>query len=252
MSRLANKVALVTGAASGIGFATAQRFAEEGAVVVLADRNGPLLTEALAKVQEIGRDCVSACFDVTSEQAWKDLATTLVSRFGKLDVLINNAGFGRFQSIANLSYEDWKATVVVNLDSVFLGTKYMMPLLAKSGSGSIVNMSSMRGIVAGPNASAYCAAKGGVRMLTKVTALECAQAGNGVRCNSVHPGHVETPLTAAAYAKPELAKEFLAHTPLARFGKARDIANAFLFLASDESGYMTGSELVVDGGVTCQ
>jgi meso-butanediol dehydrogenase/(S,S)-butanediol dehydrogenase/diacetyl reductase len=252
MSRLANKIALVTGAASGIGFATAKRFAEEGATVILADRNEPLLAGAVATLLQISAGHKSACFDVTQEQGWDDALKQIEADFGRLDVLVNNAGFGRFQSIANLTFDDWKATIAVNLDSVFLGTKLAMPLLAKSGSGSIVNMSSMRGMVAGPNASAYCAAKGGVRMLTKVTALECAAAKNGVRANSVHPGHIETPLTAAAYAKPEIASEFLQHTPLARFGKPEDIANAILFLASDESSYMTGSEVTIDGGITCQ
>jgi NAD(P)-dependent dehydrogenase (short-subunit alcohol dehydrogenase family) len=142
--------------------------------------------------------------------------------------------------------------LAVNLDSVFLGTRHALPLLARSGRGAIVNMSSIRGLVAGPHTGAYCAAKAGVHLFTKVTALECAAAGNGVRANSVHPGHVQTPLTAPAYAKPELAAQFLAHTPIGRFAQAAEIAEAVLFLASDESSYMTGAELVIDGGVTAQ
>src|SRR5262249_39623718 len=140
----------------------------------------------------------------------------------------------------------------VNLDSVFLGTKHALPLLAQSGRGAIVNMSSVRGLRAGLNTGSYCAAKAGVHLFTKVTALECAAAGNGVRANSVHPGPIETPLTAAAFANPELSAKFIAHTPLARFGQAAEIAEAVLFLASDASSYMTGAEMVVDGGVTAQ
>src|SRR5262249_29972373 len=131
-------------------------------------------------------------------------------------------------------------------------TRHALPLLAKSGKGAIVNMSSIRGLVGGANAGAYSAAKAGVRLFTKVTALECAAAGNGVRANSIHPGHVETPLTAPAYADPAIAGKFLAHTPLGRFAQAREIADAIVFLASEESAYMTGAELVIDGGVTTQ
>jgi NAD(P)-dependent dehydrogenase (short-subunit alcohol dehydrogenase family) len=152
----------------------------------------------------------------------------------------------------NTTLETWRSIIAVNLDSVFLATKYMLPLLARSLGGSIVNMSSVRGIVGGENAASYSAAKGGVRLLTKCTALECAGIGNGVRANSIHPGHVETPLTATAYGDPVLVSEFLAHTPLGRFARPNDIADAILFLASDESAYMTGAELVIDGGMTAQ
>lgn len=250
--RLQGRIALVTGAASGIGLATSLRFAEEGATVILADRDGARLESALADVQAISAGHRAIMFDVTKEEGWQAAAADIGAAFGRLDILFNNAGFGRFCSIADTTLEAWRATLAVNLDSVFLGTKHALPLLAGSGHGAIINMSSMRGLVAGPNAGAYCAAKAGVHLFTKVTALECAEAGNGVRANSIHPGHVETPLTAAAYANPDLAGKFLGHTPLKRFGQAREIAQAVVFLASDESSYMTGSELVVDGGVTAQ
>jgi len=248
MNRMSDKVCLITGAASGIGLASALRLAEEGARVILADRDVAGLERALARMPGSGH--LAQAMDVTLEADWLRVLGEVGAGDGRLDVLVNNAGFGRFRSITETSLDEWRATLAVNLDSVFLGTKHALPLLARSGRGAIVNMSSMRGLRAGANAGAYCAAKAGVHLFTKVTALECGAAGNGVRANSIHPGHIETPLTAAAYANPELAARFLAHTPLKRFGQASEIAEAVLFLASDESSYMTGSEIIIDGGVT--
>ena len=250
--RLSNRVALITGAASGIGLATARRFAQEDATVVLADRDTAGLAAALTELQAGGDRHLAMALDVTIETDWIAAIEAIRTRYGRLDILVNNAGFGRFRSIADTTLDEWRATLAVNLDSVFLGTKHALPLLAECGRGAIVNMSSMRGLVAGPNSGAYSAAKAGVRLFTKVTALECAAARNGVRVNSVHPGHVETPLTAPAYADPDVAKEFLAHTPLGRFAQPREIADVILFLASDEASYMTGSEVTIDGGVTAQ
>lgn len=252
MTRLAGKIALISGAASGIGLATSRRFAEEGARVILADRDRERLAGAVAELGAISEGHWALPMDVTLEADWMDAMKKAEEAHGKLDILVNNAGFGRFCPIESTTLEEWRSTLAVNLDSVFLGTKHGLPLLARSGKGSIVNMSSIRGQVAGPNAGAYCAAKAGVRLFTKVTALECTAAGNGVRANSVHPGHVETPLTAKAYADPVLSREFLAHTPMARFGQPREIADAIVFLASDESSYMTGSEVTIDGGITAQ
>lgn len=250
MGRLAGRVALVSGAASGIGLAIAQRFAAEGAQVVATDRSADGLIKAVASLDGGAQRHRSFVMDVTEEAGWQDVAGLIEREFGLLDVLVNNAGYGTFKSIRDTSLETWRSIIAVNLDSVFLATRYLLPLLEKSGRGSIINMSSVRGIVAGNNASSYSAAKGGVRMLTKCIAVECAELSNGVRANSLHPGHIETPLTAAAYANPETARTFLEHTPLGRFGKPEEIADAALFLASDESAYMTGAELVIDGGMT--
>ena len=250
MSRLADRIALITGAASGIGLATARRFAAEGATVLLADRDADRLAVAHAALGEDRHQAIG--LDVTDEAGWIAVADRIATDFGRLDILVNNAGFGTFRSIADTSLDQWRSILAVNLDSVFLATKYMLPLLAASGRGAIVNMSSIRGIVAGPNTGSYCAAKGAVRMFTKATALECAALGNGVRANSIHPGHIATPLSAPAYADPEVARHLLADVPMGRIGEADEIADAILFLASDESRYMTGGELVVDGGTTAQ
>ena len=252
MARLDNKIALVTGAASGIGLETAQRFAAEGASVILADKAADLLGAALASVHRHGGQHQAYVLDVTSEEGWINTVQRIETLHGRLDVLVNNAGYGRFQSIEETTFADWRAILAVNLDSVFLGTKYFLPLLARSGKGSIVNISSIRGLVAGPGTGAYCASKAGVRLFTKSTALECAAAGNGIRANSIHPGQIETPLLAAAMADSGRRRATLDRIPLGRMGQPVEIANAIVFLASDESSFMTGAELVVDGGYTAQ
>ncbi|WP_019517681.1 SDR family NAD(P)-dependent oxidoreductase [Sphingomonas sp. Mn802worker] len=246
MGVLDGRVALVTGAASGIGRATAQRFAREGARVWLVDRNADGLAQVRA---ELDGDHHVHQLDVTDEAGWITLAETLNS----LDVLINNAGFGVFRSIADTTLEHWRSIMAVNLDSVFLATKYLLPVLTQSAhGGAIVNMSSIRGIAGAANTGSYCAAKGGVRMFTKAAALECAALGNNVRVNSIHPGHVATPLTAGAHVSEEDRRALLADTPIGRKATPEEIADAILFLASDASRYMTGAELVVDGGSTAQ
>ncbi len=240
----------MTGAASGIGLATARRFAVAGARLIVVDRNADGLAAALAALGDDGHRGVT--MDVTDEAAWAALAGEIDQAAGKLDILVNNAGFGVFRSIVDTTLDHWRSIMAVNLDSVFLATKHLLPLLARSGNGSIVNMSSIRGIAAAPNAGSYCAAKGAVRMFTKATALECAALGNGVRANSIHPGHIATPLTAGAHADPIIAARLLADVPIGRVGTPDEIADAILFLASDASRYMTGAELVVDGGSTAQ
>jgi NAD(P)-dependent dehydrogenase (short-subunit alcohol dehydrogenase family) len=252
MGRLTNKIALITGAASGIGRASALRFAAEGATVILADKDADRLAAALAELHAQGSQHRSVLMDVTKEADWIRAIKEIGAAFQRLDVLVNNVGYGKFLSIEATTLEEWRAVLAVNLDSVFLGTKYALPLLAHSGKGSIVNLSSVRGLVAGPNTGAYAAGKGGVRLFTKSTALECAAAGNDVRANSVHPGQVETPLLAQTYPDPAQVRNIVERIPLRRFGKAVEIAEAIVFLASDESSFMTGSEVTVDGGYTAQ
>jgi len=252
MGRLNNKIALITGAASGIGLKTAERFAEEGASVILADKAEDLLDAAIASVRRHGGEHQTLVLDVTSEEGWIRTVQHIDTTRGRLDVLVNNAGYGRFQSIEATSFAEWRAILAVNLDSVFLGTKHCLPLLARSGKGSIVNISSIRGLVAGPGTSAYSASKAGVRLFTKSTALECAAAGNGVRANSVHPGQVQTPLLEAALSDPARRRATVELIPLGRLGQPVEIADTIVFLASDAASFMTGAEVVVDGGYTAQ
>lgn len=250
--RLEGKIALITGAASGIGWVTAELFAQEGAIVILADRAADKLAQRLQGLQAQSGGHRAVALDVTSEDDWKRVLLEIEREFGRLDVLVNNAGIGYFRSIADTTFEEWRNILAVNLDSVFLGTKHALPLLARSGKGSIVNVSSIRGQVAGPNVAAYSASKAGVRLFTKSTAIECAAARNGIRANSVHPGVIETPMSAQALEDPAKLQKSLEHIPVGRLGKAAEIAAAIVFLASDESSYMTGSELTIDGGYTAQ
>lgn len=250
--RLAGKVALVTGAGSGLGEATARRFAEEGARVIVTDIN-----EEAAKgvAADIG-DAATALFqDVTDEEAWDSLMADIVDQHGQLDVVVNNAGIAITGSAEDTSLEDWRKTQAVNLDAVFLGTRAAIRAM-KSRGGSIINISSIEGMVGEPMAAAYNASKGGVRIFTKSAALHCAGQGYGIRVNSVHPGFILTPMVEAGFSTlppEELEKmqaRVLGEIPLGEMGQPLDIANGCLFLASDESRYMTGSELVIDGGFT--
>lgn len=250
MAKVKGRIAIVSGAASGIGRAAASRLAAEGATVILVDRNAELLKDALASLP--GQH-IEFILDVTDESGWIALAEMVEDKFGHLDILVNNAGYGAFKSIADTTLDIWRSIMAVNLDSIFLATKYLMPLLAKSKvGGSVINMSSIRGIAAAPFAGSYCAAKGGVRLFTKSAALECATLGNGIRVNSIHPGHVATPLTAAVHADEKHMAAMLRDTPIGRMGSPDDIADGVLFLASDSSKFMTGAELVIDGGSTAQ
>jgi len=251
MSRFTDHLVLVTGAASGIGLAAARRFLAEGGQVYLADRDADRLAEAVAGLPSADR-LHAITFDATDEAAWTALANRIAHEAGRLDVLVNNVGNAVVRPIAETSLAQWRDTMAINLDSVFLGTRAMLPLLAASGHGAIVNLSSVRGIIGGVDIAGYCAAKGGVRMFTKATALECAALGNGVRANSVHPGLIETPLAAAVFTDPEKAAQRLANIPLGRMGQADEIVDAILFLAGAESSYMTGTELVIDGGTIVQ
>jgi NAD(P)-dependent dehydrogenase (short-subunit alcohol dehydrogenase family) len=261
MGRLEGKIALVTGAGSGIGRSCAIAMALEGAFVAVTDVDDRGGRETCAAIAATGGTARFHHHDVASEQSWKDVLGAVGS---PLHVLVNNAGICIAASLAEMSFESWRRQIAINLDSMFLGTKYAMPLLAASGGGSIVNISSVAGLKGVAGLAGYCATKGGVRLFTKAVALECAQAGNKVRVNSVHPGAIETPIwvkmgydgelpppDAARFSNAmEMARAAsVAATPMGHAGKPGDIASAVVFLASDEASFVTGSELVVDGGV---
>lgn len=255
--RVEGKIVLITGAASGIGRACAERLAAEGATVVMTDIQDDPGTAAAAAIAAAGGRAEFLHHDVTSEPAWVAVVDAVRSRHGRLDVLVNNAGIGIAVSIVDMSLADWQRQQAINLDGVFLGIKHAIPLMRASGGGSIINMSSVAGLKGSPMLAAYNATKGGVRLLTKGVALESAQSGWNVRVNSVHPGVIDTPIwtraDAAALAPDANAVDVesmaAAMVPTGVVGRPLDIAHGVLFLASDESAYMTGAELVIDGGV---
>jgi NAD(P)-dependent dehydrogenase (short-subunit alcohol dehydrogenase family) len=251
--RVDGKVALVTGGASGLGAESARRLAREGAKVVLTD----LAAEAgQAVADEIAAAGGTAAFlpqDVTDDARWAEVVETVMGRFGRLDVLVNSAGVGSGgQPILEATLEGWRRITSINLDGTFLGVKTVAPVMVAAGRGSIINLSSILGKVGLPGASAYCASKGGVALLTKAVALELAPAG--VRVNSVHPGFIETPMVLNALRESEnenaMRGLIVSRHAVGRLGAPREIADAIVFLASDESSFMTGSEVVVDGGYT--
>jgi NAD(P)-dependent dehydrogenase (short-subunit alcohol dehydrogenase family) len=262
--QVAGKVALVTGGASGIGQAIAELLGEEGARVVVTDVDELRGPEVVAGINKAGGEAVFLHQDVTSEPRWAEVIAEIERRFGGLDVLVSNAGIGIGAfSVVDMSLADWRRQTAINLDGVFLSVKYCLPLMRKSGrdktgGGSIILMSSLAGLRGAPTLAGYSATKGGVRLFAKSVALECAGMGDRIRVNSVHPGIIDTPIwgkipaggTASGQNAPidceELAK---VATPLGRAGQAREIAQGVLYLASDASSYVTGSELVIDGGM---
>jgi len=252
-NRVHGKVALVTGGASGLGAETARRLAREGAAVVLTDLAAQAGRAVADEIAAAGGTAAFLPHDVTDEARWAEVVELVLSRFSRLDVLVNSAGIGRGgQPILEATFEAWREIVAINLDGTFLGVKAVAPAMAAAGAGSIVNLSSILGKVGQPGAAAYCASKGGVLMLTKAVALELAPLG--VRVNSVHPGYIETPMVANAFRdsgnENELRDLIVSRHAMGRLGVPREIADAIVFLASDESSFMTGAELVVDGGYT--
>ena len=252
--RLDGKVALITGAATGVegqlmgfGGASARLFSREGAKVVLGDVNEAGGEKTAAQIREGGGEALFLRLDVTSEEDWSNAVGTVLETYGRLDVLVNNAGTAEANRIEDVEEEVWDAQMAVHAKGAFLGMKHAIPAMRQVGGGSIINISSIAGIIGGPT-SAYAAAKGAVRILTKSAAVQYA--GDKIRVNSVHPGYHMTPLTQVNFSKPEERKQRIANVPLGRYGDADDIANGILYLASDESSYVTGAELVIDGGVT--
>lgn len=252
MGRLEGKIALVTGAGNdrGLGAATAQRFAEEGAFVYLTDIDGDGAEGVAQAIRNAGGEAKAMAQDVTSEADWDKVFAAIEKGHGRLDVMVNNAGIAILKPLAMMSLADWEKQTSVNLDSVFLGTKRGVELMRKVGKGgSIINLSSIAGMLGIPFCGAYGAAKGGVRIFSKAVAMECA--AEDIRCNTVHPGMIDTAMQDVARRdNPEGFKEIIQAIPMRRMGTPRDIANMNLFLASDESAYITGCEFVVDGGST--
>ncbi len=252
MGRLEGKVALISGGARGMGAVEARLFAAEGAAVVIGDILDEEGQATAASIRADGGRCAYHRLNVTSESDWKGAVDSTISAYGKLDTLVNNAGIGSSSfRVHEEPVERWDATMGVNLKGVFLGTRAVIPTMLVAGGGSIINISSQLGIVAVPHSgAAYQTAKGGVRILTKATALQYAS--DGIRVNSVHPGPIVTDMTEAGRSDPERLAIMLARIPMGRYGEPDEVANAVLYLASDESSFVTGSEVVVDGGWTAQ
>jgi len=254
MNRVKDKVAIITGAASGMGEASARLLAQEGAKVVLSDIN-ELDGDRIAKeIAGQGGTCIFMKHDVASESDWQRVIAGTLERFGRLDVLVNNAGVTVHKDIEETTLQDWRWLMSINLDGVFLGVKYAIGAMKKTGGGSIINISSAAGIVGQLWAAAYCSSKGGVRLLTKAAALECSKMGRdyNIRVNSIHPGCVRTALLEPLLKNEEMAAIINNLHPVGHLGESEDVAYAVLYLASDESKFATGSELVIDGGYTAQ
>ncbi|MSP05325.1 MAG: glucose 1-dehydrogenase [Acetobacteraceae bacterium] len=255
--RLKGKVALLTGAAAaikgelmGFGGAAAHLFVREGAKVVLTDIRDDLGERSAAALRAAGHDARYLRLDVTSEENWIQVVNAVMQAHGRLDVLFNNAGVSFPMQVEDMPVETWDRELAVHAKGAFLGTKTAIPAMRKGGGGSIINTSSVMGLVGSPTSPAYSAAKGAIAIFTKSAALQYAK--ENIRINSVHPGYADTPLTVQRFSDPAMRQVLLDRTPMGRLGSAEDIANGVLFLASDEASWVTGSELVIDGGMTAQ
>jgi NAD(P)-dependent dehydrogenase (short-subunit alcohol dehydrogenase family) len=258
--RVANKVALVTGAASGIGKATSLLLADEGAVVVVADVAAEAGQQVAEEINRSGGKAVFLTLDVTDEAAWEGTTDRILHDFARLDITVNNAGVAVTRPVTEMTLAEWRRVLQINLDGVFLGTKYAIQAMQRGNGGSIINVASASGIKAVAKASAYCASKAAVRIFSKTAALECIAAGMKIRVNLVSPGAVRTPIwekqeefwsgLVAQHGSTEAAWKALAGSPSEGFFSPEDIAKAILFLASDESSYMNAGELVIDRGYT--
>jgi len=247
MGRVEGKVAIIPGAASGLGEAGARLLAAEGASVIMTDINEP---GGRAIADEIGAEFVAQ--DVSEEASWPALVGHVMENHGRLDVLVNNAGIAIIANLLRTTTEIWRRTLAVHLDGTFFGCRAVVPVMKQGGGGSIINMSSIHGIMALGGTNSYSASKGAVRLLTKSVAVHCAESGYNIRCNSVHPGYIDTPLISNAFKTmpdaDDILERTIAHHPIGRLGQPEEVANVVLFLASDEASFVTGSEMVVDGG----
>ena len=246
--RLENKVAIISGGSRGMGAVEAELFVQQGAKVLVGDVRDD---EGRALVEKIGADAVYAHLDVTSEDDWAAAVKKVTDRYGKLDILVNNAGVSARGTIEETSVEDWDRVMGINAKGVFLGTRASIPEMRKAGGGSIVNISSQLGLVGMAESSPqYQSSKGAVRIFTKSAAIQYAP--EGIRVNSVHPGPIVTPMTEARRSDSAVQQVMVSRIPLGRYGESEDVAHGVLYLASDESSFVTGAELVIDGGWTAQ
>jgi 3(or 17)beta-hydroxysteroid dehydrogenase len=268
MGRVDGKVAIVTGGASGLGRASAVALVREGAKVVVTDLDAEGGDATVQAAREAGGAAMFLRHDVGEEAQWSRVVEAAKQAYGRLDVMVNNAGIGVTNTLLDVTLEEWRRVMRVNLDGVFLGTRAAVQAMRaaepgpnETGGGSIINISSILGLVGTPDSAAYAASKGGVRLFTKAAALECATKGWKIRVNSIHPGYIWTPMVQAGVKRRALRANtaedavrdyLLAQHPIGRLGRPEDIANGVVFLASDESAFMTGAELVIDGGYTAR
>ena len=250
MNRLSNKVALISGGARGIGEYTARLFVKEGATLIIGDKDLSRCEKTIKELEKEGYDCSALLLDVTKESDWIDAISHIESKYNKLDILVNNAGIYSTIPIEETPLDDFNSVISVNLTGLFLGTKHSIPALRKAGGGSIVNLSSTAGLVGNSGSGAYGASKGGVRSFTKYTAVQ--HAVENIRANSIHPGPIETDMLADKFSDLESRSASESKIPMGRIGTAKEVAMAILFLASDESSYITGAELTIDGGLTAK
>lgn len=248
MKKLEGKVAIITGSGSGMGAQEAFVFAQEGAWVVVADRDADRGLATVTAIKSAGGRALFVAIDVTEESAWKITFEQTIKVFGTVDILVNNAAVLLAKTLENTSVEEWDMLFNVNAKSVFLGCKHAIPIMREGGGGVIVNVASMFALVGTSGMAAYIAAKSTIRILTKAVAAECAQ--DRIRVNSLNPGLIETPMVARIMQDPEQHRNYLQKILLGRAGTVEEVARAALFLASDDSSYMTGAELVIDGGYT--
>lgn len=252
MERLTGKIALITGGGSGLGAAAVRRLHAEGAFVWITDR---VVEKGQALAQELGERAVFRELDVTQEAAWIEILAAIDAAHGRLDILVNNAGVGVIADIENTTLDQWRFVHSVNVEGTFFGCKHGIGLMKKTG-GSIINLSSVAGIIGDPKLVAYCSSKGAVRTLTKSVAMHCARKQYGIRVNSIHPAFIETPMVGAILDQAkdrDKARDNMARAiPLGKLGEPEDVAAAVAYLASDDAKFITGTEMLIDGGLLAQ
>ena len=247
-NRLNNKVALITGASSGIGKGISELFAKEGCSIILADKNIDEAKHLCDEISKFNPNCLALNLDVTLEQNWIEVIQKSIIRFGKINILVNNAGIYSRKPVEQTELNEFEEILKVNLNGTFLGTKHVIPEMRRNKKGSIINMSSTAGLVGNIGSGAYGASKGGIKIFTKYAALQHAH--ENIRVNSIHPGPVDTKMISENLSTPSNTNKVISKIPLKRIGTVNDVAMGVLFLASDESSYITGAELVIDGGLT--